>query len=56
MWKINCHISTQEDKTTNSILGGKEDYKYHLDVGKVKGCIKNVNNNNPNLWGRESIN
>lgn len=33
----------------------KEDYKYYLDVGKVKVCIK-ICNDNPNLRRRESIN
>lgn len=33
----------------------KEDYRHHLDVGKVKECIQIVNAN-PTLRGRESFN
>lgn len=46
-WKIKCHISTQEDGQLTAYLGmrGKEGYRYYLDIGKVKGCIKIFNDN-----------
>lgn len=56
-WKIKCHIFIQEDGQLTVYLGmrDKEDYRHHLDVGKVKECIQ-IFNANPNLRGRESFN